>query len=177
MAGDKTALIGIYPTRTSLEAGVQALKDAGFPSADISVICPGNPSVENPVPATNNEATPEGAAPGATTGAVVGGVLGWLADVGSLAIPGMGPLVAAGPIVAANAGAGAVGMVGGVAGGLLGLGVPESEAQGYVARLKGGTALLSVHVQNSDASKRARKIMEETGAENISANRKDASRD
>jgi hypothetical protein len=172
MAGDKTALIGIYPTRTSLEAGVQALKDSGFTNADISVIYPGNPSVENPVPATNPDAAPEGAVTGATTGAVVGGVLGWLAGVGSLAIPGMGPLLAAGPIVSAIAGAGAAGIVGGIAGGLVGLGVPESEAHGYVTRLRSGTTLLSVHVENPDASKRARKIMDETGAQNISANSK-----
>ena len=148
MADKNTAVIGIYPTHSSLEIGVQALKDAGFRHTDISVLYPEDRGDKGSAH-MKGEAAPEGAATGASAGAVVGGVLGWLAGIGTLVIPGMGPFIAAGPIIAALAGAGAAGIVGGVAGGLAGLGVPEPEANGYQDRLKDGGTLLSVHSDNS----------------------------
>jgi hypothetical protein len=166
MAKQKTAVIGIYPTHASLEVGVQALKDAGFQPADISVLFPEDRDDKGSAP-SEGEGAPEGAATGASAGAVVGGVLGWLAGVGSLVIPGMGPFVAAGPLIAALAGASTAGIVGGVAGGLASLGVPKHEADDYQARLKDGGTLLSVHSDHSKWTKRAREILENTGALDI----------
>src|SRR5205823_2093689 len=116
-----------------------------------------------------NTKAPEGVATGATSGAVIGGTLGWLVGIGALAIPGLGPFIAAGPVVAALAGVGAGGAVGGIAGALIGLGIPEYEAKRYEGRIKGGGILLSVHSDNSEWTKRAKDILEQTGAENISS--------
>src|SRR5581483_724799 len=112
---------------------------------------------------------PEGVATGAIAGGITGGVLGWLTGIGALAIPGLGPLIAAGPIVAALAGVGAVGAVGGIIGGLAGMGVPEYEAKRYEGRIKQGGALLSVHCDNEDWVKRAKELLRQTGAEDIGA--------
>ena len=112
---------------------------------------------------------PEGATTGAGTGAVLGGALGWLAGIGALAIPGVGPLIAAGPIMAALAGVGVGGAVGGIAGALIGLGIPEYEAKRYEGRVKEGGILLSVHSDNSEWTKRAKQILEATGAQDISS--------
>ena len=112
---------------------------------------------------------PEGATAGATTGAVVGGTLGLLAGIGALAIPGLGPLIAAGPIVAALSGIGAGGVVGGLTGGLIGMGIPEYEAKRYEGRVKEGGILLSIHCDNSDWTKKAKNLLEQTGAEDISS--------
>jgi hypothetical protein len=112
---------------------------------------------------------PEGATTGGTTGIIVGGALGWLAGIGALAIPGLGPFIAAGPIVAALAGAGAGSVVGGIAGALIGLGIPEYEAKRYEGRVKKGGILLSVHTDNSDWTARAKRILEQTGADDISS--------
>jgi len=116
----------------------------------------------------HNTKAPEGAATGATTGAVVGGVLGWLAGIGTLAIPGVGPLIAAGPIMAALSGAAAGGTVGGITGSLIGLGIPEFEAKKYEGRVKAGSALISVHSDSAAETDRAKRIFEATGAEDIS---------
>lgn len=168
MAGKNTAVFGIYPDYSSLEFGVQALKDEGFRSTDISVLFPENVGNKD---LAHEKATkaPEGAATGAGTGAVVGGVLGWLAGIGALAIPGIGPFIAAGPIMAALAGAGAAGAVGGVAGGLIGLGMPEYEAKRYQGRIRDGGILLSVHSDASEWTKRAKQTLERTGAQDISS--------
>jgi hypothetical protein len=168
MAGKNTAVYGIYPGYSSLEGGITALKDGGFRNTDISVLYSENLGNKE---FTHQKATkaPEGAATGAGTGAVVGGVLGWLAGFGSLAIPGIGPFIAAGPIMAALAGAGAVGAVGGVAGGLIGLGMPEYEAKRYQGRIEDGGILISVHSDDSKWTKRAKEIMERTGAQDISS--------
>ena len=163
-----TAVYGIYPTYSAVEGAVQNLKDAGFRSEDISVLFPENVGNKD-FAHTKATKAPEGAATGGGTGLVVGGVLGWLAGIGSLAIPGIGPLIAAGPIVAALAGAGAIGAVGGIAGGLIGLGLPEYEAKRYEGRIKAGGILLSVHADNSDWTRRAKEILERTGAEDISS--------
>jgi hypothetical protein len=116
-----------------------------------------------------NTKAPEGAATGAGTGAVVGGTLGWLAGIGALAIPGVGPLIAAGPIVAALAGVGVGGAVGGLTGALVGMGIPEYEAKRYEGRVKEGGILLSVHCDSSDWTKKAKEILESTGADDVSS--------
>ncbi len=116
-----------------------------------------------------NTKAPEGAAAGAGTGVVLGGALGWLMGIGALAIPGVGPFIAAGPIVAALAGAGVAGTVGGIAGGLIGMGIPECEAKRYEGQVKNGGILLSVHSDNSDWTKRAKEILKRTGAQDIAS--------
>ena len=112
---------------------------------------------------------PEGAATGAGTGAVLGGAFGWLVGTGALAIPGLGPFIAAGPIMAALAGAGVGAAAGGLTGALVGMGIPEYEAKRYEGRLKEGGILLSVHCDTSDEIKRAKEILERTGAQDISS--------
>jgi hypothetical protein len=168
MAGKNTAVFGIYPTYASVEGGVDALKAAGFRNTDISVLFPENVGSKDFAHEKGTKA-PEGAATGAGTGAVVGGTLGWLAGIGALAIPGVGPFIAAGPIMAALAGAGVGGTVGGVAGALIGMGIPEYEAKRYEGRVKEGGILLSVHSDSSEWTKRAKEILERTGAEDISS--------
>src|SRR5438093_783299 len=135
MAGKNTAVFGIYPTYTSVEGGVEALRSAGFRSTDISVLFPENVGTKDFAHRKGTKA-PEGAAAGAGTGAVIGGTLGWLAGIGAIAIPGVGPFIAAGPIVAALAGVGVGGAIGGIAGALIGLGIPEYEAKRYEGRIK-----------------------------------------
>jgi hypothetical protein len=112
---------------------------------------------------------PEGATTGAASGAVLGGVVGWLAGIGALAIPGLGPLIAAGPIMGMLAGAGAAGVAGGIVGSLVGMGIPEYEAKRYEGRVKAGGILLSVHCDSSEWVSRAKKTLAETGAEDISS--------
>ena len=116
----------------------------------------------------NSTKAPEGATAGAGTGAILGGAVGWLAGIGALAIPGLGPLIAAGPILGALSGLALGGTVGGITGALVGMGIPEYEAQQYEARLKDGKVLISVHVENSDESSRVRKIMSDEQGESIS---------
>ncbi len=166
MAGKNTAAFGIYSTYSGVENAVDSLKTAGFRNTDISVLFPENVGSKDFAHHKGTKA-PEGAATGAASGAVIGGALGWLVGIGALAIPGLGPFIAAGPIVAALAGAGAVGAAGGIAGGLIGLGIPEYEAKRYEGRIKKGGILLSVHCDNSDWTKRAKEILETTGAEDI----------
>jgi len=168
MAGKNTAVFGIYPTYEAVERAVDALKSAGFRSTDISVLFPENVGTKD-FAATKGTKAPEGATTGAASGAVVGGTLGWLAGIGALAIPGLGPFIAAGPIMAALAGVGVGGAVGGVTGALVGLGIPEYEAKRYEGRLKKGGILLSVHSDNSDWTKRGKEILERTGAEDIAS--------
>src|SRR4051812_37812388 len=163
-----TAVFGIYPDRLSTENAVAALREAGFRSTDISVLFPENSGTKDLAHEKNTKA-PEGAATGATSGAVIGGTLGWLVGIGALAIPGLGPFIAAGPVVAALAGVGAGGAVGGFTGALIGLGIPEYEAKRYEGRIKGGGILLSVHSDNSEWTRRAKDILENTGATDISS--------
>jgi len=158
--------MGIYPTHARLEFGVQALKEARFRSADISVLYP--EEMGKPDPARDAvKKSPDGAATGASAGVLVGGALGWLAGVGRLAIPGLGLFVATGPIVAALMGASAGGALGGIMGGLVGLGLPAHEAERFRRRLLDGGTLLSVRTDNSYWTSRARDILERTGAEEI----------
>src|ERR1700731_2597322 len=168
MAGKKTAVFGIYPDRSSVDRGVEALKAAGFSNNDVSVLFPDKQGTKDFAHEKETKA-PEGAATGAGTGAVLGGGLGWLAGIGALAIPGLGPFIAAGPIMAALAGAGVGGAVGGLTGALIGMGIPEYEAKRYEGRVKDGGILLSVHSDNSEDTKRAKDILDRTGAKDISS--------
>jgi len=163
-----TAVFGIYSTRTSAENAVDALKAAGYRNTDISVLMAENLGTKDFAHEKGTKA-PEGAATGAGSGAVIGGALGWLAGIGALAIPGVGPLIAAGPIIGMLSGAGVGGAVGGIAGGLIGAGMPEYEAKRYEGRIKSGGILLSVHCDDSEWTKRAKGILEETGAEDVSS--------
>ena len=160
------AAFGLYPNRSALEGGIDALRAAGFRASDISVLMPDSGSTKDLGHEIHSKA-PEGAAAGAGTGAVLGGVLGMLVGAGTLVIPGLGPLIAAGPIVAALAGAGAAGTTGGLIGALIGLGVPEIEAKRYEGRVRGGKLLCSVHCDDSEWADRARGILERTGAEEV----------
>ena len=162
------AVFGIYRTQSALENAVQVLRDERFSSSDVAVLLPESMSSRE-LGTQKASKAPEGATAGAGTGAVLGGVLGWLVGIGSLAIPGVGPFIAAGPIVAALAGAGVGGAVGGLAGALVGMGIPEYEAKRYEGRLSEGGILLSVHCDTSDEIDRAKKILERTGAEDISS--------
>src|SRR4051812_3821150 len=163
-----TAVYGIYTDRFSVENAVAALKEANFRNADISVLFPENEGTKDFAHERNTKA-PEGVATGATSGAVIGGTLGWLVGIGALAIPGLGPFIAAGPVVAALAGVGAGGAVGGIAGALVGFGIPEYEAKRYEGRVKNGGILVSVHSDNSDWTRRAKDILENAGATDISS--------
>lgn len=168
MAGKNTAVLGIYPTYAGVESGVEALQSAGFRTTDISVLFAQNAGSKDFAHEKGTKA-PEGAATGAGTGAVVGGVLGVLAGIGMLAIPGLGPFIAAGPIMAGLAGLGVGGAVGGIAGALIGLGIPEYEAKRYEGRVKEGGILLSVHCDSSEWTKRAKEVLERTGAQDIAS--------
>src|SRR5580704_15311950 len=161
-----TAVFGIYRDRMSAENAVDVLREANFRNTDISALLPENLGTKDFAHEKNTKA-PEGVAAGVTTGAVVGGGLGWLAGIGALAIPGIGPLLAAGPIVALLAGAGAGGAIGGLTGALIGMGIPEYEAKRYEGRVKSGGILLSVHCDSSEWVKRAKDLLDRTGAEEI----------
>ena len=168
MAGKNTAVFGIYPDRTAVEEAVEQLRSAGFRSTDISVLFPENKGTEDFAHEKNTKA-PEGAATGGVAGGIAGGALGWLTGIGALAIPGLGPFIAAGPIVAALAGAGAVGATGGIIGALVGMGIPEYEAKRYEGRIREGGVLLSVHCDAGDWAKRAKDILQHTGAQDIAS--------
>src|SRR5947207_7064679 len=133
MAGKNTAVFGIYPNRTSVESAVDALKTAEFRNSDISVLFPENTGTKDFAHEKNTKA-PEGATTGAGTGGLLGGALGWLAGIGALAIPGAGPFIAAGPIMAALGGAAIGAGTGGIIGALVGLGIPGDEAKLYEGR-------------------------------------------
>jgi hypothetical protein len=168
MAGKNTAVFGIYKSYSQVEGAVEALRMEGFRNTDISVMFPQNAGTKDFAYEKGTKA-PEGATAGAGTGAVVGGAVGWLAGIGALAIPGLGPFIAAGPIMAALAGVGVGGAVGGLTGALVGMGIPEYEAKRYEGRVKGGGILLSVHSDNSEWTTKAKAILEREGAEDVSS--------
>jgi hypothetical protein len=155
---------------SEVQAGniVTELKSAGFSNNDISVLFPDKAGTKDFAHEQHTKA-PEGAATGAGTGGILGGGLGWLIGIGSLAIPGVGPFIAAGPIMAALAGAGIGAAVGGLTGALVGMGIPEYEAKRYEGKIKEGNILISVHSENSDERKRAKDIFEHAGAHDISS--------
>jgi len=168
MAGKNTAVFGIYRDRQHGEQAVDALRAAGFRNSDVSALLPDNVGTKDFAHEKNTK-VPEGAATGGASGAILGGTLGWLAGVGTLAIPGLGPFIAAGPIMAALAGVGVGGAVGGLIGALVGMGIPEYEAKRYEGRIREGGILLSIHCDNSDWVKRAKEIMKQTGAQDVSS--------
>jgi len=168
MSGKDTGVFGIYPTYGNVERGVEALKTAGFKNTDISVLFPQYVGSKDFAHERGSKAA-EGAVMGAGTGAVAGGVLGWIVGIGALAIPGLGPFIAAGPIMTALAGVGVGGTIGGITGALIGMGIPEYEAKQYEGRVKGGGILLSVHSKDSAWTSRAKEVMETTGAEDIAS--------
>src|ERR1700674_5354323 len=168
MAGKNTAVFGIYPSYASVENGVDALRSAGFRNEDISALFPEGAGTKQFAHEKNTKA-PEGATTGAGTGVVLGGAMGWLLGIGAIAIPGLGPFIAAGPIMAALAGAGVGGAVGGITGALIGMGIPEYEAKRYEGRVKDGGILLSVHCDSSEWTKQAKQILQATGAQDIAS--------
>jgi hypothetical protein len=168
MAGKNTAVFGIYKTTTQAEIAVDRLLKAGFSNNDISVLLPDAESSKEFAHEKSTKA-PEGTTTGVTTGGVVGGALGLLAGIGALAIPGVGPFIAAGPIMGALAGLGVGGAVGGLIGALVGMGIPEYEAKRYEGRVKEGGVLLSVHCDTSDEISRAKDMLKTTGAEDIAS--------
>ena len=161
------ATFGIYPDRVSFEAGLEALRAAGFRPGDVSAVLPERDKTTKDLAHEIHTKAPEGIATGAGTGAAIGGVMGWLIGIGALTIPGIGLLAAAGPIVAALAGAGAAGATGGLIGGLVGAGMPEIEAKRYAGRIREGGYLTSVHCDDSEWAERAREILRETGAHDV----------
>lgn len=164
----KKAVFGIFANRPQVESAVEALRMADFRHSDISVLMPDKDDTKDFAHQKHTKA-PEGATTGVATGAVVGSGLGWLVGIGALAIPGVGPFIAAGPIMAAIAGAGVGGAIGGVTGALVGLGIPEYEAKRYEGLVKEGGILLSVHTDDSEWRKKAKEILEERGAEDVSS--------
>lgn len=168
MAGKNTAVFGIYPNQAAVEEAVDSLRTAGFRNTDISVLFPENRGTKDFAHEKNTKA-PEGATTGGVTGGVIGGALGWLAGIGALAIPGIGPFIAAGPIMGLLGGIGVGGTIGGIAGALVGMGIPEYEAKRYEGRIRDGGILLSVHADNSEWTKRAREILEHTGAHDVAS--------
>jgi len=168
MAGKNTAVFGIYGDQLGVENAVDSLKGAGFRNTDISVLFPENEGSKD-FGLEKQTKAPEGAVSGAGSGAVIGGALGWLAGIGALAIPGIGPFIAAGPIIGMLSGIGVGGAIGGLTGALIGLGIPEYEAKRYEGRIRKGGILLSVHCDDPEWTKRAKEILSSTGAEDIAS--------
>lgn len=163
-----TAVFGILKTRDQIETAVTRLRTDGFRSADISVLFPDNVGTKEFAHEKHTKA-PEGATGGGVTGGVVGGVLGWLVGIGALAIPGLGPFIAAGPIMAALAGATVGGAVGGLVGALVGMGIPEYEAKRYEGYVKNGGILISVHSDSMEWTRRAKAILDTVGATDVAS--------
>ncbi len=162
------AVFCIAQSTEQAEHIVSNLKTAGFSSNDISVLFPDKNSTRDFAYEKHTKA-PEGAAIGGAVGIGTGAVLGWLAGIGSLAIPGVGPFIAAGPIMAALGGAAVGAATGGISGALIGLGIPEYEAKRYEGKIKGGNALISVHTENGEAIDQAKEVFEQANAEDISS--------
>jgi hypothetical protein len=176
MSSKNVAVFGIYATPGTAEAAVDHLLANGFTNSAISVLLPDDESTRAFAHEKSTKA-PEGTATGVATGGVIGGTLGLLAGIGALAIPGVGPLIAAGPIMATLAGVGAGGAVGGVVGALVGMGIPEYEAKRYEGAVKGGGTLLSVHCDTSEQIDAAKKSLQDTGARDISSSSEAGSKD
>ena len=168
MSAKNRAVFGIYISQLDAENAVHGLKLAGFRSTDISILFPDNTGTKDLALERNTKA-PEGTTTGVTAGGAIGGTLGLLAGIGALAIPGVGPLIAAGPIMATLAGMGVGGTVGGLTGALVGLGIPEYEAKRYEGIIQKGGILISVHCPTSDEVSRAKDILKRMGGEDISS--------
>ena len=164
----KSSVICIAKTESQAINIVNQLRAGGFSSNDISVLLPDKSGTRDFAHEQHTKA-PEGAATGGVTGGVLGGALGWLAVIGALAIPGVGPFIAAGPIMAALGGAAVGGAVGGITGALIGLGIPEYEAKRYEGKVKDGNVLISVHAEERAEISRAKEIFRDAGADDISS--------
>ena len=164
----KTSVFCIANSESQAINIVDRLKSASFSNNDISVLFPDKTGTKDFAHEQHTKA-PEGATTGAVSGGVLGGALGWLAGIGALAIPGVGPFIAAGPIMAALGGAAVGGTVGGITGALIGLGIPEYEAKRYEGKIREGNILISVHSDNRAETKRAKEIFEQAGAKDISS--------
>src|SRR5579862_9282327 len=162
----KKSVFCIATSREQANQIVDQLKTANFSNNDISVLFPDKDTTRDFAHEKNTKA-PEGAVAGASTGGVIGGALGWLVGIGALAIPGVGPFIAAGPIMAALSGAAIGAAAGGIAGGLIGLGIPEIEAKRYEGKVKAGNLLISVHTENSEEIARAKDIFTKAGAQDV----------
>ncbi len=161
------AVFGIADSTARAERIVADLRDAGFPSSGISILFPDRSGTHEFRHEPHTKA-PEGASAGASTGALLGGALGWLSGVGAIAVPGLGALVAAGPIVAALSAAAAGATVGGVSGALIGYAVPEFEAKLYEDKLRDGNLLISVHTESVMQQAHVREILDKDGATDVS---------
>lgn len=168
MAGKNTAAYGIFKTRDLAENAVDRLLASGFRNEDISVLLQDNVGTKDFAHKKDTKA-PEGTTTGAVTGGAIGGTLGLLAGIGALAIPGLGPFIAAGPIMATLAGIGSGGLVGGVIGALVGMGIPEYEAKRYEGRIKEGGILVSVHCDNSEWVSKAKDLLKQSGGEDVAS--------
>ncbi len=168
MAGDNTAAFGIFQSRSAAENAIDALIAAGFRSDDVSVLAPDH-QVSHELATEKNTKAPEGTTTGVVAGGAIGGTLGLLAGIGALAIPGLGPFIAAGPIMGALAGLGAGAATGGLIGALVGMGIPEYEAHRYEGRVKDGGILVSVHCDDSTWTGKAIKVLEAAGGVDVSS--------
>ncbi len=168
MAGKNTSAFGIYASREMAENAVDRMLSAGFRNEDISVLLQDNVGSKDFAHEKHTKA-PEGTATGVVAGGIIGGTIGLLAGIGVLAIPGLGPLIAAGPIIAALSGIGSGGVLGGIIGALVGMGIPEYEAKRYEGRIKEGGILLSVHCDNAEWILKAKELLRESGAEDIAS--------
>ena len=168
MAGRNLSAFGIYASREIAENAVDRMLGSGFRNEDISVLLQDNVGTKDFAHEKHTKA-PEGTTTGVVAGGIIGGTVGLLAGIGVLAIPGLGPLIAAGPIIAALTGIGSGGVLGGIIGALVGLGIPEYEAKRYEGRIKEGGILVSVHCDNADWVMKAKALLKETGAEDIAS--------
>jgi len=168
MAGKNTAAFAIFASRSEAEIAVNQLTAAGFSSQDVSVLMADKTGTKDFATEKNTKA-PEGTTTGAGVGGTIGGTIGLLAGIGAIAIPGVGPLIAAGPIMATLAGLGVGGAVGGVVGALIGMGIPEYEAKRYEGRVKDGGILVSVHCESSDEVSRAKDVLKGAGGDDVAS--------
>lgn len=168
MTGRNTVVLGVCKNLSHLEETIEALRLAGFRKDDVSALFP-DTHTSRDFAYEHNTKAPEGAATGGGTGLLVGGTLGWLVGIGALAVPGLGPFIAAGPLMAALAGAGVGGAVGGLTGALVGAGIPEFEAKRFEGLLRAGGILLSVHSDDSEWANKAKRILEENQVTDISS--------
>ncbi|HET9623613.1 MAG TPA: general stress protein [Kofleriaceae bacterium] len=162
----KIVVFGLFDHRAQVEAAIESLRTEGFRESDMSALLPDLEATKELAHEKHTKA-PEGALTGAAAGGVLGGTLGLLLGIGALAIPGLGPFIAAGPIMATLAGAGVGGAVGTLTGALVGMGIPEYEAKRYESFLNKGGALLAVHADDGDWAKRAKVVLDRCGAHDI----------
>ena len=164
----KRAVLGIVKSYAEAEFVVQELKRGGFSEGDISALFPDQAGTRDFAHEKHTKA-PEGAVTGASTGGLAGGTLGLLAGIGALAIPGFGPLIAAGPLLAALSGAAVGAAAGGMVGALVGMGIPEIEAKQYEDKIKNGNVLISVHTEDGKQVDRATDIFKRLRVSDVSS--------